>query len=45
MDADNVAPGEVRCWPLARTVIADVARAQPVPAGVAQLATLVGLTR
>jgi hypothetical protein len=29
---------------LARTLIADVARAQPAPAGVARLATLVGLT-
>ncbi|MEU5910213.1 helix-turn-helix transcriptional regulator [Micromonospora sp. NPDC047527] len=45
VDADSVAPGEVRCRPLARTVIADVARAQPAPAGVARLATLVGLTR
>ncbi|MGC4868942.1 hypothetical protein ACLQ3B_26280 [Micromonospora sp. DT53] len=45
VDADSVAPAEVRCRPLARTVIADIARAQPVPAGVARLATLVGLTR
>ncbi|MCG5436803.1 helix-turn-helix domain-containing protein [Micromonospora foliorum] len=45
VDADSVAPAEVRCRRLARTVIADVARAQPVPAGVARLATLVGLTR
>ncbi|WP_181548478.1 hypothetical protein [Micromonospora saelicesensis] len=45
VDADSIAPAEVRCRPLARTVIADVARAQPVPAGVARLATLVGLTR
>ncbi|MCX5116870.1 helix-turn-helix domain-containing protein [Micromonospora sp. NBC_00362] len=44
VDADSVAPAEVRCRPLARTVIADVARAQPAPAGVARLATLVGLT-
>ena len=42
---DSVAPAEVRCRPLARTVIADVARAHPAPAGVARLATLVGLTR
>ncbi|MFF0153460.1 hypothetical protein [Micromonospora sp. NPDC005203] len=35
--------GEAR--PLTRTVIADVVRAQPAPAGVARLATLVGLTR
>ncbi|MBG6104310.1 MULTISPECIES: hypothetical protein [Micromonospora] len=45
VDADSVAPAEVRCRPLARTVIADVARAQPAPAGVARLANLVGLTR
>ncbi|MGC4760230.1 helix-turn-helix domain-containing protein [Micromonospora trifolii] len=45
VDADSVAPAEVRCRPLARTVIADVARAQPAPAGVTRLATLVGLTR
>ncbi|WP_327040346.1 hypothetical protein OG400_21350 [Micromonospora ureilytica] len=45
VDADSVAPAEVRCRPLARTVIADVARAQPAPAGVARLATLVGATR
>ncbi|WP_406069398.1 hypothetical protein [Micromonospora sp. NBC_01638] len=30
---------------LARTVIAEVARGHPAPAGVARLATLVGLTR
>ncbi|WP_112725051.1 helix-turn-helix domain-containing protein [Micromonospora noduli] len=45
VDADSVAPAEVRCRPLARTVIADVARARPAPAGVARLATVVGLTR
>ncbi|MGC4851603.1 helix-turn-helix domain-containing protein [Micromonospora sp. DT15] len=45
VDADSIAPGEVRCRPLARTVIADVARAQPALAGVARLATVVGLTR
>ncbi|MET8267291.1 helix-turn-helix domain-containing protein [Micromonospora arida] len=45
VDADSVAPAEVRCRPLARTVIAETARANPAPAGVARLATLVGLTR
>ncbi|MEV4121991.1 helix-turn-helix transcriptional regulator [Micromonospora sp. NPDC049645] len=45
VDADSVAPAEVRCRPLARTVIADVARGHPAPAGVARLATLVGVTR
>ncbi|MGC4878191.1 helix-turn-helix domain-containing protein [Micromonospora sp. DT43] len=43
VDADSVAPAEVRCRPLARTLIADVAGAQPAPAGVTRLATLVGL--
>ncbi|MGC4816710.1 helix-turn-helix domain-containing protein [Micromonospora sp. DT63] len=45
VDADSVAPAEVRWRPLARTPIADVARAKPASAGVARLATLVGLTR
>lgn len=45
VDADSVAPAEVRCRPSARTVIAEIARANPAPAGVARLATLVGLTR
>ncbi|MCG5462987.1 helix-turn-helix domain-containing protein [Micromonospora sp. MED01] len=44
VDADSIAPAEVRCRPLARTLIADVARAQPAPAGVARLAAVVGLT-
>ncbi|OKI53637.1 hypothetical protein [Micromonospora sp. CB01531] len=45
VDADSIAPAEVRCRPVARTVIAEVARGHPAPAGVARLATLVGLTR
>ncbi|MFG1777982.1 helix-turn-helix domain-containing protein [Micromonospora sp. NPDC049048] len=45
VEADAVAPAEVRCRPLARTVIAEVARGHPAPADVARLATLVGLTR
>ncbi|MET8042004.1 helix-turn-helix transcriptional regulator [Micromonospora sp. NPDC005215] len=48
VDADHVAPAEVRCRPLARTLIAEIAeiaRARPAPAGVARLATVVGLTR
>ncbi|MER5704917.1 hypothetical protein ABT023_23635 [Micromonospora sp. NPDC002296] len=44
-DADRTAPAEVRCRPLARTVIADVARGGPMPAGVGHLATAAGLTR
>ncbi|WP_405100795.1 hypothetical protein [Micromonospora sp. NBC_01412] len=45
VDADSIAPAEVRCRPVARTVIAEVAPGHPAPAGVARLATLVGLTR
>ncbi|SCL73171.1 helix-turn-helix domain-containing protein [Micromonospora peucetia] len=45
VDADGLAPAEVRCRPAARTVLAELARAHPAPAGVARLATLVGLTR
>ncbi|MFY1576110.1 hypothetical protein ACN26Z_14610 [Verrucosispora sp. WMMD703] len=45
VDADAIAPAEIRCRPLARTVIADLAHRHPAPAGVARLATLVGLTR
>ncbi|MFG3417482.1 helix-turn-helix domain-containing protein [Micromonospora sp. NPDC049460] len=45
VEADGVAPAEVRCRPLARTVIAELARGHPAPAGVARLAALVGLTR
>ncbi|MGC5663232.1 helix-turn-helix domain-containing protein [Micromonospora sp. WMMD723] len=43
-EADGIAPGEVRCRPMARTVIAELARGRPTAAGVARLATLVGLT-
>ncbi|MBQ0902410.1 hypothetical protein [Micromonospora sp. U21] len=35
-------PAEVRCRPLARTEIAEIARAHSAPAGVARLAALVG---
>ncbi|PWU49867.1 XRE family transcriptional regulator [Micromonospora sp. S4605] len=45
VEADAVAPAEVRCRPQVRTVIAEVARSHPAPAGAARLATLVGLTR
>ncbi|RGC67723.1 Helix-turn-helix domain protein [Micromonospora sp. MW-13] len=44
-EADRIAPAEVRLRPLARMVIAEVARGGPVPAGVAHLATAIGLTR
>ncbi|MFG1658524.1 helix-turn-helix domain-containing protein [Micromonospora chersina] len=45
VEADRIAPAEVRCRPVARTVIEGVARGGPAPAGVAELAALVGLTR
>ncbi|MFI9643332.1 helix-turn-helix domain-containing protein [Micromonospora sp. NPDC051925] len=45
VDADRTAPAEVRLRPAARTVIAHVMRGGPAPAGVANLAALVGLTR
>ncbi|MGN9893871.1 hypothetical protein [Micromonospora sp. L31] len=45
MDADGIAPAEVRYRRATRTVIAEMARGDPAPAGVARLATLVGLTR
>ncbi|MFC8848213.1 MULTISPECIES: hypothetical protein [unclassified Micromonospora] len=45
VEADRIAPAEVRVRPLARTVIAEVARGGPAPAGVAHLATAIGVTR
>ncbi|TDC29487.1 XRE family transcriptional regulator, partial [Micromonospora sp. KC213] len=45
VDADRAAPAEVRCRPVARTVIAEIARGGPAGVGVARLSTLVGLTR
>lgn len=45
VDADGIAPAEVRCRPAARTVIAELARSHLAPAGMARLAALVGLTR
>lgn len=44
VDADGIAPAEVRWRPAARTVVAGVTRGGPAGAGVARLATLVGLT-
>ncbi|MFF5218038.1 helix-turn-helix domain-containing protein [Micromonospora sp. NPDC000442] len=43
--ADAVAPAEVRSRSSARTLLADIARGRPAPAGVARLTTLAGLTR
>jgi transcriptional regulator with XRE-family HTH domain len=45
VEADRVAPAEVRCRPSARTLVADIARSGPQAAGVARLATALGLTR
>ncbi|WP_405432486.1 helix-turn-helix domain-containing protein [Micromonospora sp. NBC_00617] len=45
VDADTIAPAEVRCRPAARTLIAEIAPHGPAAAGVARLATLVGLIR
>ncbi|WP_326555824.1 helix-turn-helix domain-containing protein [Micromonospora sp. NBC_01813] len=44
VEADRVAPAEIRCRPSARTVVADIARSGPQAAGVARLATALGLT-
>ncbi|MEU7982173.1 helix-turn-helix domain-containing protein [Micromonospora sp. NPDC049081] len=45
VDADRIAPAEVRYRPYARTVIAEIARSGPAAAGVTRLAAIVGLTR
>ncbi|QKW13297.1 MULTISPECIES: helix-turn-helix domain-containing protein [unclassified Micromonospora] len=45
VEAHRTAPAEVRCRPLARTLIAEIARGSPAAADVARLATLVGVTR
>ncbi|WSA12678.1 helix-turn-helix domain-containing protein [Micromonospora sp. NBC_01813] len=45
VEADRVAPAEIRCRPSARTVVAEIARSGPQAAGVARLATALGLTR
>ncbi|WP_067364903.1 helix-turn-helix domain-containing protein [Micromonospora rosaria] len=45
VEADRTAPAEVRCRPVGLTLLARVARDGPAVAGVARLATLIGLTR
>ncbi|TDC83088.1 XRE family transcriptional regulator [Micromonospora sp. KC606] len=45
VDADTIAPAEVRCRPYARTVLAEITRGGSAAAGVTRLATLVGLIR
>ncbi|ROO59220.1 helix-turn-helix protein [Micromonospora sp. Llam0] len=44
VEADRVAPAEIRCRPSARTLVAEIARCGPDAAGVARLATAIGLT-
>ncbi|MEU7584730.1 helix-turn-helix transcriptional regulator [Micromonospora sp. NPDC049230] len=44
-DADAIAPAEVRHRPAARTLITEIAHHGPAAAGVAQLATHIGLIR
>ncbi|WJK35384.1 hypothetical protein [Solwaraspora sp. WMMA2065] len=44
VEADRVAPAEIRCRPAVRTVVAEIARCGPDTAGVARLATALGLT-
>ncbi|WP_431727094.1 helix-turn-helix domain-containing protein [Verrucosispora sp. TAA-831] len=45
LDADSVAPAEVRSRPAARTLLAEIIQRGPAPADVARLAAVVGLTR
>ncbi|MGC4888189.1 hypothetical protein [Micromonospora sp. DT227] len=45
VDADRIAPAEVRCRPVARTLLAEIARRDPAAADVARIAALIGLTR
>ncbi|SCF19452.1 Transcriptional regulator, contains XRE-family HTH domain [Micromonospora haikouensis] len=43
VDADRTAPAEVRLRPVARTLLTDLTRREPVPADVARLAAALGL--
>ena len=45
VEADRVAPAEIRSRPSARTVVAEISRHGPQVAGVGRLATALGLTR
>ncbi|MFV2109083.1 helix-turn-helix domain-containing protein [Micromonospora sp. LOL_015] len=45
VEADRVAPAEIRSRPSARTLVAEISRHGPQVAGVARLATALGLTR
>jgi transcriptional regulator with XRE-family HTH domain len=44
-DAYAAAPGEIRCRPAVRTLVAEIAHRGPAAARVARLADLIGLTR
>ncbi|MFV2017894.1 helix-turn-helix domain-containing protein [Micromonospora sp. LOL_023] len=44
VDADRLAPAEIRCRPTTRSVIAEIARSGPGSAGVGRLAAALGLT-
>ncbi|MFY1615267.1 helix-turn-helix domain-containing protein [Micromonospora sp. WMMD736] len=44
-DAHVIAPGEIRCRPAARTLVAEIVNRGPAAAGVARLADLIGLSR
>ncbi|GGM46301.1 hypothetical protein GCM10011608_33830 [Micromonospora sonchi] len=45
LDADRIAPAEVRSRPVARTLLAEIIQRGPAPADLARLATVIGLTR
>ncbi|BCJ59158.1 helix-turn-helix domain-containing protein [Micromonospora endophytica] len=45
LDADSLAPAEVRSRPVARTLLAQIIHRGPAAADIARLATIVGLTR
>ncbi|WP_405089307.1 helix-turn-helix domain-containing protein [Micromonospora sp. NBC_01392] len=45
VEADRIAPAEVRYRPVARTLVAEMARCDPAAADVARIAAMIGLTR
>ena len=45
LDADRIAPAEVRSRPVARTLLAEIIRGGPAAADLARLAAVLGLTR
>ncbi|MFG2060898.1 hypothetical protein ACGFIK_05710 [Micromonospora sp. NPDC048871] len=44
LDADRIAPAEIRSRPVARTLLAEVIQRAPAPPDVARLSTTLGLT-